>query len=53
MSDIKTLTKDSYTEIAGGLIIREAGGSFMNIDGDSNVGPDDRHFIGGTKTAVE
>lgn len=41
------LAKDSFPEFAGGLIVREAGGQFTNIEGHSEIQPSDRIFIGG------
>lgn len=44
---IISLTKDSFPEFAGGLIIREAGGKFTNLKEQSDISPDDRVFVGG------
>lgn len=41
--------KDCFPDFAGGMIIREAGGELTNLDGDSNLKPTDRIFIGGAK----
>ncbi|KKQ80213.1 MAG: Inositol-1-monophosphatase [Parcubacteria group bacterium GW2011_GWC2_38_7] len=46
---VLALTKDSFPEFAGGLIIREAGGVFTNLKGNANIKPTDRIFIGGNK----
>lgn len=43
------LAKDSFPYFASSLIIREAGGVFTNINGDKNIKPSDRVFIGGDK----
>ena len=40
-------TKDAFPEFAGGLIVREAGGRFTNIEGQSDILPTDRIFIAG------
>lgn len=44
---IIAMTKDSFPEFAGALIIQEAGGKFTNIDGQSDLNSTDRIFIGG------
>lgn len=44
-----SLTKDSFPEFAGGLIVQEAGGIFTNQNGDSNLNETDRIFILGNK----
>ncbi|MBU0743853.1 MAG: hypothetical protein KKE11_00565 [Gammaproteobacteria bacterium] len=41
------LAKDSFPSFASSLIIREAGGIFTNINGEENIRPSDRIFIGG------
>jgi|SRR3989344_921110 len=46
---IVTATKDTFPEFAGGFIIQEAGGKFTNIQGQPNINPDDRIFIGGNE----
>jgi myo-inositol-1(or 4)-monophosphatase len=46
---IIALTKDSFPEFAGKLIIEEAGGIFRNIDDEENIKHSDRVFIGGSK----
>lgn len=43
------LAKDSFPQFAGGLILREAGGFFTNIKGDSDIKSDDRIFVGGNR----
>ena len=43
------LTKDSFPEFAGKLMIEEAGGIFTNQKQDKNLYHSDRIFIGGTK----
>lgn len=43
------LGKDSFPYFASSLIIKEAGGVFTNIDGEENIKPSDRIFIGGDK----
>ncbi len=43
------LTKDSFPYFASSLIIKEAGGIFTNIDGEEDIKPSDRIFIGGNK----
>lgn len=42
-----SFTKDAFPEFAGGLILREAGGQFTNIEGKSDILPTDRIFVGG------
>lgn len=49
---IVSLAKDSFPEMAGSLIIREAGGEFFNRMGDIDIKFDDRVFVGGNKFAV-
>ena len=49
---ILSLTKDSFPEMAGSLIIREAGGRFINRRRNTNIQFDDRVFMGGNKFAV-
>ncbi len=44
---IISLTKDSFPEFAGSLIIKEAGGVFTNEKGHANISDSDRIFIGG------
>lgn len=44
---IISMTKDSFPEFAGALIIQEAGGVFTNIEGKSDLNSTDRIFIGG------
>jgi myo-inositol-1(or 4)-monophosphatase len=46
-------TKDAFPEFAGGLIIREAGGKFTNLDGRADILPEDRIFIGGNDASYE
>lgn len=46
---IVSFTKDTFPEFAGSLIMQEAGGRFTNLDGQSNINPTDRIFIGGNK----
>lgn len=44
---IVTLSKDVFPEIAGSLILREAGGVFTNREGQERLEMTDRVFIGG------
>ncbi|MFA6255288.1 MAG: inositol monophosphatase [Patescibacteria group bacterium] len=44
-----SMTRDCFPEFAGALIIREAGGKFTNIDGESNFNLADRIFVGGNE----
>jgi myo-inositol-1(or 4)-monophosphatase len=46
---IIALTKDTFPEFAGSLLVREAGGLFSNIAGSSGISPRDRVFVAGTK----
>jgi len=46
---IVALTRDTFPEYAGSLIIREAGGVFTNIKGEENFSPDNKAFVGGNK----
>lgn len=48
-SGIFAMTKDTFPEYAGQLLIEEAGGIFTNDRGEINIKPDDRIFIGGSK----
>lgn len=45
---IVSLTKDTFPEFAGSLIIQEAGGIYTNQEGNS-ISVDDRIFVGGNK----
>ncbi len=45
------LTKDSFPEVAGSLILREAGGVFETFEGMHRIAPLDRRFLGGSKRA--
>ncbi|MDE0896819.1 MAG: inositol monophosphatase [Planctomycetota bacterium] len=47
------LTKDSFPEVAGSLILREAGGIFETFDGSQHIAPQDRRFLGGSKRVHE
>lgn len=47
------LAKDSFPYFASSLIIREAGGIFTNINGEENIKPSDRVFIGGDKKTYQ
>jgi len=42
---IIALTKDSFPDFAGSLIVREAGGIFTNKDGSNDIKPTDRVFV--------
>jgi myo-inositol-1(or 4)-monophosphatase len=42
-----SLTKDSFTEFAGSLIVKEGGGIFTNLYGNETINPADRVFIAG------
>lgn len=44
--------KDVFPELAGGLMIKEAGGEFTNKNGHV-IGMDDRHFVGGNVKAYD
>lgn len=44
-----SLTKDSFPEFAGSLIVREAGGIFTNKNGDEKIKETDRIFVIGNK----
>ncbi|MFT5081726.1 MAG: myo-inositol-1(or 4)-monophosphatase [Planctomycetota bacterium] len=48
---VVALTKDAFPEVAGGLILREAGGAFTTFAGDQRIRPADRRFLGGSKRA--
>jgi myo-inositol-1(or 4)-monophosphatase len=48
-----SLTKDSFPEYAGSLLIREAGGFFTNDRGETNFSNKDRIFISGNKMTYE
>jgi myo-inositol-1(or 4)-monophosphatase len=50
---IISYTKDSFPEFAGSFIIRESGGKFSNINGESEISPSDKLFIGGNEKAYE
>ena len=50
---VVALTKDAFPEIAGGFIIREAGGIFKNREGEDIIEPQDRIFVGGNKKVYE
>jgi len=46
---IIALTKDIFPEVAGGFIIREAGGIFKNDEGEDILKYNDRIFVGGNE----
>ncbi|HBR79999.1 MAG TPA: hypothetical protein DEA46_06225 [Candidatus Moranbacteria bacterium] len=50
---IIALTKDVFPEVAGGFIIREAGGIFKNDKGENILKYNDRIFVGGNKKTYE
>lgn len=50
---IVSFTKDSFPEFAGGFIIREAGGRFSNLKGESEIQASDRMFVGGNEKIYE
>jgi myo-inositol-1(or 4)-monophosphatase len=45
--------KDSFPSFASSLMIKEAGGIFTNINGEENIQPSDRVFIGGDKETYQ
>lgn len=47
-----SLTKDAFPEVAGSLILREAGGLFVCLDGGREVAPSGRRFLGGAPWLV-
>ncbi len=49
LDGVISLTKDSFPEFAGSLLIREAGGMFTNGKGDVEFSEGDRIFIAGNK----
>ena len=49
---IVCFSKDSFPDFAGSLIIKEAGGQFFNIKGETEVAPEDRIFFGGNAEVV-
>lgn len=48
-----SLTKDAFPEVAGSLILREAGGVFRCLDDTSEVQPGQRRFVGGAPWLVD
>ena len=44
---VVSLTKDAFTEIAGALVLREAGGVFRSFDGTERIDRAGRRFVGG------
>jgi myo-inositol-1(or 4)-monophosphatase len=46
---VVALTKDSFPEVAGSLILREAGGVFETFEGFLHIAPADRRFLGGSR----
>ena len=46
---VVALTKDAFPEVAGGLILREAGGVFTTFAGAPRIRPSDRRFLGGSR----
>ncbi len=50
---IAAFTKDAFPEFAGSLMVQEAGGKFTNIEGQPNIQPNDRIFIGGNPACYE
>lgn len=49
LDGVISLTKDSFPEFAGSLLVREAGGSFTNSKADIAFSENDRIFIAGNK----
>ncbi len=47
------LAKDNFPYFASSLMIKEAGGIFTNLNGDENIKPSDRVFIGGDKETYQ
>ncbi len=47
------LAKDSFPYFASSLMIKEAGGVFTNLNGEENIKPSDRVFIGGDKETYQ
>jgi myo-inositol-1(or 4)-monophosphatase len=50
---IITLSKDTFPEFAGSLILSEAEGKFTNNKGEENFTHDDRIFIGGNESTYK
>jgi myo-inositol-1(or 4)-monophosphatase len=50
---IVALTKDTFPEFAGKLIIEEAGGIFRNLQDEENINHFDRVFIGGSQETYQ
>ena len=50
---VVALTKDAFPEVAGAMILREAGGAFTTFAGDARIRPADRRFLGGSKRAFD
>jgi len=48
-----SLTKDAFPEVAGSLIVREAGGKFVCLDGGDEVRAAGRRFLGGAPWLVD
>lgn len=47
------LTKDAFPEVAGALVLREAGGVFESFAGERAVERDERRFLGGAPWCTE
>jgi myo-inositol-1(or 4)-monophosphatase len=47
------LTKDAFPEVPGSLILREAGGEFVCLDGGDEVRASGKRFLGGAPWLVE
>jgi myo-inositol-1(or 4)-monophosphatase len=52
-SGVISFTKDSFPEFAGAFVVKEAGGKFTNLEGQENILPTDRIFVGGNEKAYE
>lgn len=50
---VVTMSKDTFPEFAGSLILREAGGIFTNVNKQENIKHYERVFIGGNKETYD
>ncbi len=50
---IVLLAKDSFVDFAASLIVREAGGKFTNLNGQTNINSSDRVFIAGSDSVYK
>jgi fructose-1,6-bisphosphatase/inositol monophosphatase family enzyme len=50
---VVSFTKDTFPEFAGAFMVKEAGGKFTNLQGQTNILATDRVFVGGNIDCYE